>query len=56
MSVEVKTTVKGLEELKKLLDIAKKQTIDLEETLNKISETKVEIEFKAGVFSVNENK
>ena len=46
MDVQVKTNVKGLEELKALLEKATEQTIQLQNTLEKISETQIEIELK----------
>lgn len=53
MDVEVKPIVKGVEELRNLLEDAREQTIQLQHTLEKISETKIEIEFKSGIFSKN---
>ena len=50
MKLEVKTNVKGLEELKELLESAKKQAVELEETLNKISETEIIIEFEPKIY------
>lgn len=47
MNVEVKANVEGLDELKELLEVAKEQTISLQETLDKISKSKVKIDFKA---------
>lgn len=47
MNVEVKDNVEGLDELKELLEVAKEQTISLQETLDKISKSKVKIDFKA---------
>lgn len=46
MKLEVKTHIQGLEELKELLESCKKQVIELEETLNKISEIEISIEFE----------
>lgn len=46
MKLEIKTNVKGLEELKELLESGKKQVAELEETLNKISETEISVEFE----------
>ena len=50
MKLEVKTNVKGLEELKKLLDSAKKQAAELEEILNKISKTEISVEFEPKIY------
>lgn len=50
MKLEVKLNVKGLEELKELLESAKKQAVELEETLNKISETEISIEFEPKIY------
>ena len=50
MKLEIKTNVKGLEELKELLESGKKQVIELEETLNKISETEISIEFEPKIY------
>ena len=50
MKLEVKTNVKGLEELKEHLESAKKQIVELEETLNKISETEISVEFETKIY------
>ena len=50
MKLEVKLNVKGLEELKELLESAKKQAAELEETLNKISKTELSIEFEPKIY------
>lgn len=50
MKLEVKINVKGLEELKELLESAKKQAVELEETLNKISETEISVEFEPKIY------
>ena len=50
MKLEVKLNVKGLEELKELLESAKKQAAELEETLNKISKTEISIEFEPKIY------
>ena len=50
IKLEVKTNVKGLEELKELLESAKKQATELEETLNKISETEISVEFEPKIY------
>ena len=50
MKLEVKTNVKGLEELKELLDSAAKQAAELEEILNKISKTEISIEFEPKIY------
>jgi hypothetical protein len=47
MNVEVKANVEGLEELKELLELAKEQTISLQETLDKISKSKIKIDFES---------
>lgn len=49
MNVEVKLNVEGLDELKELLEVATQQTVDLQETLNKISKSKIKIEFKSDI-------
>jgi hypothetical protein len=53
-TVEVKTNIEGLDELKELLEVAKQQTVSLQETLDKISKSKIKIEFKSGIFKTNE--
>ena len=50
MKLEIKTNVKGLEELKELLESGKKQVVELEETLNKISETEISVEFESKIY------
>lgn len=50
MKLEIKTNVKGLEELKELLESGKKQVVELEETLNKISETEISIELEPKIY------
>lgn len=50
MKLEIKTNVKGLEELKELLESGKKQVVELEETLNKISETEISIELESKIY------
>lgn len=50
MKLEIKTNVTGLEELKELLESAKKQAVELEETLNKISETEISVEFEPKIY------
>lgn len=50
MKLEIKTNVTGLEELKELLESGKKQVVELEETLNKISETEISIEFEPKIY------
>ena len=50
MKLEVKLNVKGLEELKELLETAKKQAAELEETLNKISKTEISVEFEPKIY------
>lgn len=54
MNVEVKTNVEGLDELKELLEVATQQTVNLQETLDKISKSKIKIDFKSGIFKTNE--
>ena len=54
MNVEVKTNVEGLDELKELLEVATQQTVSLQETLDKISKSKIKIDFKSGIFKTNE--
>lgn len=46
MKSEVKINVKGLEELKELLDSATKQAVELQETLDRISQSKITIDFE----------
>ena len=50
MKLEIKTNVKGLEELKELLESGKKQVVELEETLNKISKTEISVEFETKIY------
>lgn len=50
MKLEIKTNVKGLEELKELLESGKKQVVELEETLNKISKTEISVEFEPKIY------
>lgn len=50
MKLEVKLNVKGLEELKELLESAKKQAVELEEILNKISKTEISVEFEPKIY------
>lgn len=50
MKLEVKLNVKGLEELKELLESAKKQAAELEEILNKISKTEISVEFEPKIY------
>lgn len=46
MNVEVKLNVEGLDELKELLEVAKEQTDNLQETLDKISKSKIKIDLE----------
>ena len=46
MQLKVKINVKGLEELKELLDSAAKQVTELQETLNRISQSEIRIDFE----------
>ena len=46
MNVEVKLNVEGLDELKELLEVAKEQTDNLQETLDKISKSKIKIDIE----------
>ena len=46
MNVEFKLNVEGLDELKELLEVAKEQTDNLQETLDKISKSKIKIDFE----------
>lgn len=50
MKSEVKINVKGLEELKELLDSATKQAVELQETLDRISKSKISIEFEPKIY------
>lgn len=50
MKLEIITNVKGLEKLKELLDSATKPIAELEEILNKISETEISIEFEPKIY------
>ena len=50
MKLEAKTNVTGLEELKELLESAKKQAAELEEILNKISKTEISVEFETKIY------
>ena len=47
MNVEIKANVEGLEKLKELLEVAKEQTVNLQETLDKISKSKIKIDFES---------
>ena len=47
MELKIKTNVRGLDELKELLEVAKEQTISLKETLDKISKSKIKIDFES---------
>lgn len=47
MDVQVKTNVEGLDELKELLELATEQTVSLQETLDKISKSKIKIYFES---------
>ena len=50
MKLEIITNVKGLEKLKELLDSATKPIAELEEILNKISETEISVEFEPKIY------
>ena len=50
MKSKVKINVKGLEELKELLDSATKPIAKLEEILNKISKTEISVEFEPKIY------
>lgn len=50
MKLEVKINVEGLEELKELLESAAKPIAELEEILNKISETEISVEFEPKIY------
>ena len=50
MQLKVKINVKGLEELKELLDSAAKPIAELEKILNKISETEISVEFEPKIY------
>ena len=50
MKLEIITNVKWLEKLKELLDSATKPIAELEETLNKISETEISVEFEPKIY------
>ena len=47
MELKIKTNVRGLDELKELLEVAKEQTISLQETLDKISKSKIKVDFES---------
>lgn len=47
MNAEVKLNVEGLDELKELLEVAKEQMDNLQETLDKISKSKIKIDFES---------
>ena len=47
MDVQVKTNVEVLDELKELLELATEQTVSLQETLDKISKSKIKIDFES---------
>ena len=44
MKLEVKVNVKGLEELKEILESATQQAVELQETLDKISQSEIKID------------
>ena len=46
MKSEVKINIKGLEELKELLDSAAKQATELQETLDRIFQSEIRIDFE----------
>ena len=46
MNVEVKANVEGLDELKELLEVAKEKD-NLQEALDKISKSKIKIDFES---------
>ena len=46
MKLKVKISVKGIEELKELLDSAAKQATELQETLDRISKSEIRIDFE----------
>lgn len=50
MKLEIITNIKGLEKLKELLDSATKPIAELEEILNKISETEISVEFEPKIY------
>lgn len=50
MKLEIKTNVTGLEELKELLETAKIQVVELEETLDKISKSEASIGFETKIY------
>ena len=47
MNIKIKANVEGLDELKELLEVARRQTIDLQETLDEISQSKIKIDFES---------
>lgn len=55
MKLEIITNVKGLEKLKELLDSATKPIAELEEILNKISETEISVEFEPKIYKGGES-
>lgn len=50
IKAEIKMVVQGLDELKEFFDLATKQAIELKETLNKISETEISVEFEPKIY------
>ena len=46
MKLEIKTNIKGLDELKELLESAEKQVVELQETLDRISQSEIKIDFE----------
>ena len=44
IKAEIKTIVQGLDELKEFFDLATKQAIELQKTLDKISQSEISIE------------
>ena len=43
IKAEIKMVVQGLDELKEFFDLATKQAIELEETLNKIAQSEISV-------------
>ena len=49
IKAEIKTIVQGLDELKEFFDLATKQAIELQKTLDKISQSEISIEVETKI-------
>lgn len=50
IKAEIKMVVQGLDELKEFFDLATKQAIELQETLNKIAQSEISVEFEPKIY------